>query len=170
MPLAGRGVVQRQEDTSGTATPRQAAPEEQAAGPGRTPWDTLPAAPPAGEMPGETLPVAEPGEGLSRERPRAGPPRGSPIAVQRAAGTAPELRELSRPEQIQSQAIQPRLVPFVVQAAADDAPEQGTAPAPPAQEEQRQTPGQDLESVAQEVYRVIRRRLAIEREREQGRL
>lgn len=170
MPLAGRGVAQRREEAGGTAPPGAAAPEEQAAGPGHPLAGTLPAAASAGEMPGEAVPAAGRGERPPGKGPPAAPQRDSPIAAQRAAGAAPELRGLSQPEQIQAQVIQPRLVPFVVQAAAADAPEQGAAAAPPAREEERQAPEQDLESVAQEVYRVIRRRLAVEREREQGRL
>jgi hypothetical protein len=61
---------------------------------------------------------------------------------------------------------------MAVPAAVQRQTEEGAAgPASTAQaaEGNQQDANQDLESMAQEVYRIIRQRLAIEREREEGR-
>jgi hypothetical protein len=84
-------------------------------------------------------------------------PRGrGELVVQRTVATLPDLR----------QALQPTLAPTDVQAARPG--EVATGPA--TEETAGEGAGsQDVEAMAQEVYRIIRRRLAVERERERGR-
>jgi hypothetical protein len=66
------------------------------------------------------------------------------------------------------QALQPRMVPSVVQTAPQEAEAQ-TEDTGETPEESGQV-GQDLDALARDVYRIIRRRLLVERERELGRL
>ena len=78
-------------------------------------------------------------------------------------------RAVSGPQDLR-QALEPRLLPVagppaVQTQAASPAEDTGAAG-----EEQGQGGGQELEAMAQEVYRIIRRRLTVERERERGRV
>ncbi len=70
------------------------------------------------------------------------------------------------------QAMQPRIVPTVVQAApADGTPTAGTTEAAPqaaAVGAPEGAEGPDVESLARDVYRILRRRLLVERERDLG--
>jgi hypothetical protein len=83
-----------------------------------------------------------------------------------ASGDALDRRALLR------QALQPRIVPTVVQAAPEDGPsgatgadaQQASTAAGPAGEA-----APDIESLARDVYRILRRRLLVEQERELGR-
>ena len=113
---------------------------------------TIPASPPvrqpAGEPPFEVPPTVEPTLG-----PAVAVARPGPVVVQRAVSSTQDLR----------QALQPMLTHSVVQTAPE-VPAAG--PAPEAQEEKSEGEGQDIESLAREVYRLVRHRLAIERERE----
>jgi hypothetical protein len=63
--------------------------------------------------------------------------------------------------------LQPTVARAIVQTA-EAAPEQAPPPAAAEEAESAQA-GQDLESLAREVYRIVRRRLAVERERDRGR-
>jgi hypothetical protein len=70
------------------------------------------------------------------------------------------------------QALQPRIVPTVVQAAPEggastssaEGTQQASTAAGPAGEA-----APDIESLARDVYRILRRRLLVEQERELGR-
>jgi hypothetical protein len=93
-----------------------------------------------------------------------------PVAVRPIAEVAAIQRAVFGPQDLR-QAMQPRLapvaVPTVVQMPASaPAGEEATSAA----EEGGRGEGQDLESLARQVYRIIRRRIAVERERERGRL
>jgi hypothetical protein len=78
--------------------------------------------------------------------------------VQRTVRSSQDLRRL----------LQPTMEGAIVQTA-EAAPEQAALPAP-AEGAGSPQAGQDLESLAREVYRIVRRRLAVERERDRGRL
>jgi hypothetical protein len=78
-----------------------------------------------------------------------------------AAGTTTVQRTVRS-----SQDLQRLLQPTVARAIVH--PEQAPSPAAAEEAESAQA-GQDLESLAREVYRIVRRRLAVERERDQGR-
>ena len=81
------------------------------------------------------------------------------------AGTTTVQRTVRSSQDLQ-RLLQPTVARAIVQTA-EAAPEQ--APAPAAAEAESAQAGQDLESLAREVYRIVRRRLAVERERDQGR-
>lgn len=66
------------------------------------------------------------------------------------------------------QALQPQMVPSVVQAAPQEAEAQTEDTGETAEQEGDQA-GQNLDALARDVYRIIRRRLLVERERELGR-
>jgi hypothetical protein len=82
----------------------------------------------------------------------------SPARVQRSIDSREALR----------QALQPRIVPRVVQAAPQEAEAQTEDTGEIAEQEGDQS-GQNLDALARDVYRIIRRRLLVERERELGR-
>jgi hypothetical protein len=106
---------------------------------------------PAGEPPFEMPLLRE-----SAPRPAIATAQPGPAVVQRTVSNSQDLR----------QALQPTLVPTVVQATPET-PAAGSAPG--AEEGKSEEERQDLESLAREVYHLVRRRLAIERERERGR-
>ena len=88
------------------------------------------------------------------------PPKATrPALVQRSIDSREALR----------QALQPRMVPSVVQTAPQEAEAQ-TEDTGETPEEESDQAGQDLDALARDVYRIIRRRLLVERERELGRL
>ena len=117
------------------------------------PTPVMPFGPPSGKLPSgelsfEVPPATEPAAAVTKP---------GPVIVQRMVSSRQDLR----------QALQPTLAPIVVQAAPE-APAAG--PAPETREKKGEGESQDLESLAREVYRLVRRRLTIERERERGRL
>jgi hypothetical protein len=85
------------------------------------------------------------------------------VGAQGAREAEPDRRTLLR------QALQPRIVPTVVQAAPADGTQgagaagQGAAAAAPEEEGEP-----DVELLARDVYRILRRRLLVERERDLG--
>lgn len=84
-----------------------------------------------------------------------------------AAGTTTVQRTVRSSQDLQ-RLLQPTMEGAIVQTA-EAAPEQAAPPAP-AEGAGSPQAGQDLESLAREVYRIVRRRLAVERERDRGRL
>jgi hypothetical protein len=81
------------------------------------------------------------------------------LIVQRAVLDRQDLRE----------ALQPALAPSVIQTAVERQSEQAPAAAAPGRgetEEERQDESQDVDALARQVYQILRRRLAVERERE----
>jgi hypothetical protein len=94
----------------------------------------------------------------------------------RAATTGAVVQRAIRGPRDLQQVRQSTLQPMMVQRAVESPPA-GALPSasvtgPAAADAGAQAPGQgegqDLEAMAQEVYRIIRRRLAIERERARG--
>ena len=86
------------------------------------------------------------------------------ILVQRSVRTPQDLRRV----------LQPSLKPMAVQTATAETESSSQQQAPAAGVESAPEEGatqseEDIESLAQEVYRIIRRRLAVESERERGR-
>jgi hypothetical protein len=88
----------------------------------------------------------------------------SPATVQRTIDSREALR----------QALQPRVVPAVVQAAPAEggtsAARENAGPVASTSQERGTQEGEDIEALARDVYRLLRRRLLIERERGQGRV
>jgi hypothetical protein len=84
--------------------------------------------------------------------------------VERAGEEQPDRRALLR------QAMQPRIVPAVVQAAPADGTQTGSSTRSAAQSAAvpEEGEGPDVESLARDVYRILRRRLLVERERDLG--
>jgi len=84
-----------------------------------------------------------------------------------AGGDALDRRALLR------QALQPRIVPTVVQAAPEGGAStdnaEGTQQASTAAGPAGEGAAPDIESLARDVYRILRRRLLVEQERELGR-
>lgn len=104
-------------------------------------------------------------------RPVEGHPAATAPVVQRAIRGPRDLQQLRQPM------LKSTLQPMTVQRVASQPSGAGAAPAAsaagPAASDVGPGPtgqgeGQDLETMAQEVYRIIRRRLAIERERARG--
>jgi hypothetical protein len=75
-------------------------------------------------------------------------------------------------QQVRQSTLQPMMVQRAVESPPAGASPVASVTGPAAADAGAQVPGQgegqDLETMAQEVYRIIRRRLAIERERARG--
>ena len=101
----------------------------------------------------EGLPGLAPATGVE-----SAPPATEPLIVQRTVRGPQDLRQI----------LQPTLRPTVVQAAPEATTETATE-ATSTQEAGGEEEKQDIDVLAREVYRIIRRRLTVERERERGR-
>ena len=110
------------------------------------------------------MPLGLPAQGArvpstGRAQPQAPLPASTgPATVQRAISSRESLRQI----------MQPRLVPARVQAAPAEG-DTTTERAGPDQESDAQS-APDVDTLARDVYRILRRRLLVERERERGRL
>jgi len=113
-------------------------------------------------LPAATPPPVGP---LVRRVPPARPRGESPRVVQRAVRDALDSRGV-RPGVDLRQALQPALVPMIVQTAQA---ETGAASVEQREAEPGERETENVDEIAREVYRIIRHRLEIERERERGR-
>ena len=160
LPLTqlGRGAIQRAADRHRAPTVSRPRSGGQIAPPAAT-GQAVPVLEPA-TVPGDVGPTATPRAPLPLQRavapaqpawqqPAAG---GTERVIQRTIRDAGDLRR----------ALQPAIVPSIVQAAAaaEGAPAEG------GDQEQGESTDQSLETMAEKVYHILRRRLAIERERE----
>lgn len=135
-----------------------------------------PAVPPSADAHG--APIAQPhppGAAAAGDAQRPASPApgetSQPVSVRTALQAAMEQPAADRREMLR-EALQPRVVPATVQAAPADggtgsAAEQQAPDTPQAEGEER---GPDVEALARDVYRILRRRLLVERERQAGRL
>lgn len=109
--------------------------------------------------------AAQPEQGIPRPIPSAvspiAPATSRMVTVQRTIRDAQDLVRVS----------QPALVPATIQTAAEILvqPAEAAPPAAATTDEQGGAQAQDIESISRQVYQIIRRRLAIERERDIGR-
>ena len=109
------------------------------------------------------------GTSVASDAPLVGPPL--PVPTLAAAPEPATVQYTIDSREALRQALQPRLVPSAVQAAPEDAGTQTASAAGPGGEKggEDAPEEQDIESLARDVYRILRHRLLVERERELGR-
>ena len=163
LPLAGRSVRRA---AAPQVSPRSAGSGVASSLGGELDWQM----PESGGLQGRASGAergAEPSRLPGQRQPVAGHPAATAPTVQRAIRGPRDLQQLRQstlqPMTVQRAASQPSEASAAPAASAAGPAASDAGPGPAGQGE-----GQDLETMAQEVYRIIRRRLAIERERARG--